>query len=170
MNILIEEIEPASIDGNHMSGLVREVLEREGVTDGQVTVAFIDDAAIQSLNMRFLARDRITDVLAFSLGEPGEPLEGEIYISVETARRNSAEYSVSLERELSLLVIHGLLHLAGYDDSTTAKRRVMRDREQTYLDRFRAGETVAYVPSAEDAEDIGRDDVEIPSPRLTATD
>ncbi|MCH8328090.1 MAG: rRNA maturation RNase YbeY, partial [Candidatus Marinimicrobia bacterium] len=78
-----------------------------------------------------------TDVIAFELNGTGEPLEAEIYISVDRARENCATYGETLERELRRLVIHGSLHLMGESDATLAEQGTMRRLEDSYLDAVR---------------------------------
>jgi probable rRNA maturation factor len=101
-----------------LRGLAVRVLSRLGVAAGEVGVLFCDDATIRSLNRQFRGKDRPTDVLSFSAGfaqEDGPPYLGDVAISLETARRQAAEVGVSTETELSTLLVHGILHLAGYD-------------------------------------------------------
>lgn len=79
----------------------------------ELSVTFVTDAAIAVLNSRYLKRSDPTDVLAFSLGD--DPLVGDIYVSVETARRNATQFGIPLMEELLRLVIHGTLHVMGHD-------------------------------------------------------
>lgn len=93
-------------------------LERVGVGGGEVGVLFCDDETIRDLNHRFRFKDRATDVLAFPGDPPVEgssPYLGDVAISLETASRQAAEAGHGVERELAILLIHGLLHLCGYD-------------------------------------------------------
>ena len=98
--------------------LARRSLERLGVRNGEVGVLVCDDATIRRLNSHFRRMDRATDVLSFPGGfeQPDGPTYvGDIAISLETARRQAAEAGVAPERELGCLLLHGLLHLCGYD-------------------------------------------------------
>lgn len=87
---------------------------------GVVSVTLIDDLNIGRVHLQFMDDPSPTDVITFPYGE-----EGEILISVETAERQALEYGVSVERELVLYLIHGLLHLSGYEDGTEASRSEM---------------------------------------------
>lgn len=106
--------------------------------DEEVNCIFTDNDRIRELNARFRARDIPTDVLAFSFAE-GEGaafrkmLLGDIYISVEMAEENARTYEKELKHEIALLLVHGLLHLLGYDDESEGERKVMRAKEQRYL-------------------------------------
>jgi probable rRNA maturation factor len=94
---------------------VRAALARAGVSRGEVSLTFLDDRGIRALNRDYLGRDRPTDVIAFSLHEPGDPPLGDVYVGYEQARRQAGELTVPLEEELLRLAIHGTLHVLGYD-------------------------------------------------------
>ena len=121
------------LERRKVSATVRRVLRGEGVTEAEISIACVDDAAIQMLNERFLRHQGPTDVITFPLSAPGTLLVGEIVLSAETAKRVAGELDNDVEREVLLYVIHGLLHLCGYDDHTPAQRRQMRARERYYL-------------------------------------
>ncbi|MBD3284873.1 rRNA maturation RNase YbeY [candidate division WOR-3 bacterium] len=91
--------------------LARRVLRAEGSKKG-VNIVLGDDETLADLNKRFKGREEATDVLAFDFAE--EDFLGEVYVSLDRARKQAAEYDVSLENEVRRLVIHGLLHLLGY--------------------------------------------------------
>ncbi len=113
--------------------LVERVLRGEKMRRAAVNVVFISDRAMKTLNRAYLRHDRTTDVITFPLESRRGEVEGEIYISADQARRQSAEYRVTLSQELNRLVVHGALHLAGYDDRTAAERLRMRRLEDRYL-------------------------------------
>ena len=97
---------------------------------------FIDDAYIRRLNREYRHLDRATDVLSFKMDDdttPDQDLLGEIYISMDRARDQAVRYHVSVDEELQRLIVHGCLHLLGYDHRRTAERRVMRQKEAHYL-------------------------------------
>ena len=93
---------------------VRHTLEHEGFDMAEMSVTLLDDAGISALNRQYLDREGPTDVIAFSLGEPLEPL-GDIYIGYQQAERQCIEHGVPLREELSRLAIHGTLHVLGHD-------------------------------------------------------
>ncbi len=102
----------------------------------ELSVALVDDAAMQRLNRQFRRVNRPTDVLAFAMregepmaeGPPGPELLGDVVISVDTARRQAAERQRPLLDELTLLLAHGLLHLLGHDHGTDRTERAMAAR------------------------------------------
>lgn len=111
----------------------RHALAVEGVTAATLGIALLDDAAMSRLHRDFMADDSPTDVLTFPMSEPGEPLAGEIAIGVETAIRQAASHRTTPRDEVLLYVIHGVLHLCGYDDRTAAAARRMRRRQAELL-------------------------------------
>lgn len=120
---------------------VRKCLELEGFeVSAEVSIVLVDDVRMQELNRQYRGLDRPTDVMAFSqlegdgLQTPGSAtVLGDVVISVDTAQRQADENAHSLDEELSLLLIHGTLHLLGYDDETDAGALEMRQRENTVL-------------------------------------
>lgn len=110
------------------------VLEGEDIKEAEVSLAFVDNMTIQRLNKRYLQHDEPTDVLSFPLSEPNSRrLVGELVIGAEVAKAQAEMRGHSVEAELALYVIHGLLHLCGYDDKTPAGAAAMHQRERYYL-------------------------------------
>lgn len=104
--------------------------------NAELRIVFVDDDKIHNLNKRFLRHDKVTDVLSFPLEEQEGVIEGEIYVCIDQAERQAREYGVSIHQEISRLVIHGLLHLIGYDDTTPAKKSAMKEKEDSYLEQL----------------------------------
>ena len=102
---------PASV----LESAVRHALRAEGVEEGEVSVALLDDAAIRTLNLDHLGHDDPTDVLAFALHGAGEPVLGDLYLGAAQACRQAAEEGIDEVEELVRLAIHGTLHLLGWD-------------------------------------------------------
>ena len=118
-----------------MERTVRSVLRAEGIVKAEVSIVFTDGRYSRTINRKYLGRDYSTDVLAFPL-EEGETLEGELYVNIDKARQQAREYAVSLANELGRLVIHGMLHLTGYDDRTRRGAEAMRKKEDATLERL----------------------------------
>jgi probable rRNA maturation factor len=130
--------EIVSIDRAHMRQVVRTVLAGEDVTDYEISLAFVDNPTIHRLNLRYLQHDEPTDVLSFPLSElSASKLAGELVLGVEVAVEQAAARGHDVQTELTLYVIHGLLHLCGYDDHDDADRAAMRQRERHYLQQLR---------------------------------
>jgi probable rRNA maturation factor len=115
---------------------VRRVLElaltMEG-REGVLSVLVTGDPEMRKLNARFAAKDALTDVLAFVYDAGPDCVEGEIIVNAELAARQAASRPHSAEGELVLYLVHGLLHLVGYDDHDPEQTRRMREREQAIL-------------------------------------
>ena len=106
------------------------VFEEEGhVFQGTLSIVLVNDSTIQNLNRRFLQKNNPTDVIAFPLHDGDDDVWGEIYISTDRAKEQAEFYKVSFETELMRLVIHGTLHLIGYDDADEKSSGKMKERE-----------------------------------------
>lgn len=116
--------------------VVIAVLHGEDVPAAEISVAIVDDREIHELNRRFLDHDYPTDVLSFVLEQNNDFLEGEIIVSGDTARIRGLDEGWSAAEELTLYLVHGTLHLLGYDDTSTDARATMRQREDFHLSRL----------------------------------
>jgi probable rRNA maturation factor len=110
--------------------------------DAELEVVLTGDAMIARLNRRFLGHRGPTDVLTFP-GERrlGDPVVGEVIISVERARAQAAAARWSVGREVALLLVHGVLHLGGYDDHSRRAAAAMRERERVVLAKVFRGDS-----------------------------
>lgn len=125
-----------NVDRERLRVLVRNVLIGERVAAAEVSITLVDDAAIREINRRHLGHDWPTDVITFSLAEPGDrAVDAELVVSAEMAARTAAELQVDPAAELSLYLVHGLLHLCGFDDLTPDDAARMRLREAEVLAR-----------------------------------
>jgi len=122
------------VDPAELTDLVRAVLIAEGHRSAAISIAMVDQAAIHTINRSHLGHDWPTDVISFPLSEPDElVLTGELIISAEMAAATAAEMRVDPRDELALYVVHGLLHLCGYDDLSEPEAVRMRRREGELL-------------------------------------
>lgn len=110
-------------------------LEKEGFNTGIIEIILLSDIAITKVNIEFLGHHYPTDVITFTQ-EKKNSLSGSVYIGIETVIKNSILHNVSVKNELYRVVIHGVLHLAGYIDLTEEDRRVMREKEDYYLEEI----------------------------------
>jgi probable rRNA maturation factor len=112
-----------SMDCAYWRRFAERALDAIGLEGAVATVVFVSDRTIKRLNRQFRGRDAATDVLSFPMAEdpvdrrPEEPL-GDVVVSVERAAEQAAEHGLSFEREVAQLILHGLLHLCGYDHET----------------------------------------------------
>jgi probable rRNA maturation factor len=102
---------------------VEATCRSQSVKDAEISVALLDDAGMDALSRAHLNKPGTTDVLAFALYDPGEPVLGDVYVGVEQAARQAADVGVSLREELVRLVVHGTLHVLGFDHPEDAEAR-----------------------------------------------
>jgi len=122
-----------SLDVKEVRRVVRRVQRQEG-QDLALSLVFVDDRRIRELNRRFLGRNTVTDVLAF----PGEPV-AEVIVNAEKAVSEAQKRGLEPSAELMLYVIHGVLHLLGYDDQSASAVKLMRRREAELLEALGYG-------------------------------
>ena len=127
-----------AIDGDRLVAAARMVLEEEGISRATLSIAVLSDKAIRQLNRRYLQHDYATDVLSFLLDSGSGWLEGEIVVSADTAATQAPQYGFSPQDELLLYIVHGALHLVGFDDTTPTARRKMQARQRRYLRRLQS--------------------------------
>jgi len=136
-SIDISDQSPASADlHERLRAALAAVLAGGGVEQAEVSLAIVDDPTIHQLNRQYLNHDEPTDVLSFLFEREGSRLEGEIVVSRDTAARSAPAYGWRAEDELLLYVIHGGLHLVGFDDTTADAAAEMRRQEKHYLEPF----------------------------------
>ena len=111
------------------------VLSAEHVAGAEITIILVDDEYIKRLNKDFLSQNDTTDVISFHLDDiqSKDFLEGEVYANLDQIERQALDYSVSFSNELVRIVIHGILHLIGYDDQTLSDKETMTMKEDYYL-------------------------------------
>ncbi len=102
----------------------------------ELNYIFCSDRRLLEINRQFLQHDFYTDIITFPLSDPGHPINGEIYISVDRVRDNAATFGSSIQRELLRVIFHGALHLCGYKDKTPREKKLMRKMEDVYLELF----------------------------------
>jgi probable rRNA maturation factor len=112
------------------------VLQDSTFSSAAISLVVVDDETIHDLNRRHLEHDWPTDVLSFVLEDDGDHLEGEVILSADIAATTADELGNSAAEEQLLYVIHGMLHLVGYDDKSEADAHEMRAAEARYLQQF----------------------------------
>jgi probable rRNA maturation factor len=128
-----------------LRGIADEAAQRLGISSSsELSLLLVDNEYIKELNFMYRGKDEATDVLSFAMNELGEEepeleelddinMLGDIVISVEQAWHQSQEYGHSLERELGYLLVHGLLHLLGYDHESEREQKLMREWEEKIM-------------------------------------
>lgn len=99
---------------------------------GEISIIFCSDSYILEINRKYLSHDYYTDIITFDYCE-GDTLSGDLFISIDSVRENAEEYGTEFDNELNRVIIHGLLHLIGYDDHSEKDIAQMRNKENYYL-------------------------------------
>jgi probable rRNA maturation factor len=129
-----------AISRERVAELARRVLRAEGVPDALLSITFLPRARMAALNRRHLGHRGATDVISFALGRAGDaaPVVGDVYVCPEVARENAAAHGVGVREELARLVVHGTLHVLGYDHPDDERRTMspMWRRQEQLVARF----------------------------------
>jgi rRNA maturation RNase YbeY len=117
---------------------ILKVISEEGKFSGDLNFILADDEFIKKINNDYLNHNWYTDVISFNYEEK-EGINGEIYISVDTVRRNAEEYGTGYNNEMLRVIIHGVLHLCGYEDRSEREKEIMHLREDYCMNRYFKG-------------------------------
>jgi probable rRNA maturation factor len=135
-NILIQNHHSSlrlPISRSSIQALVSQVLTKEGTLLNSLDLNFVDSNEMRKINKNFLNHNYDTDVITFTYENEKDNLEGEIVISSEKVKKNAKFYDVSNVQELKRVIIHGCLHLAGYNDKTKKQKEIINNKENFYL-------------------------------------
>ncbi|MCQ2164321.1 MAG: rRNA maturation RNase YbeY [Bacteroidales bacterium] len=111
---------------------LKMVIESEIKKTGDISIIFCSDNYILDVNMKYLQHDYFTDIITFDYCE-GNRISGDLFISIDSVRENAIHYGVDFETELDRVMVHGVLHLIGYDDHSPEDIAVMREKENYYI-------------------------------------
>ena len=136
LDIACVNLQAQPVDEQRLMKAVRAVLRSAQIARGEISLTIVDDARMQELNREHLEHDYPTDVLSFLLDRSDDRLDGEIIVSADYAAAEADRYGWGKENELLLYVVHGALHLIGYDDTTPEAAAEMRAQERLQLATF----------------------------------
>ena len=114
--------------------VVKVVQRTEGRNFRSISIVFTTSVFIRCINKKFLKHDYATDIITFRMGK--QTPEAELYVNLDMAASQAHAYGVTYSQEVCRLIVHGMLHLCGFNDGTKAQRASMRKRENTYLQRL----------------------------------
>lgn len=115
---------------------INRLIRKEGHRSKTINYIFCSDKYLLDFNRKYLNHNYYTDVITFRLSEERQPLEGEIYISVDRVRDNATSLAEKVNIELHRVIFHGTLHLCGYRDKTKKERMMMKEKENMYLNEY----------------------------------
>ena len=120
-------------DRTRLKAFLRLLFQKEKTKLAGLQYIFCSDERLLEINKQFLNHDYYTDIITFNLSEVNQPINAEIYISVDRVRENAREFNSSVQKELHRVIFHGALHLCGYRDKTRKDESEMRKMEEKYL-------------------------------------
>ena len=119
-------------DESMISEWITKVVEEENCKLEEINYIFCDDKYLHKLNVEFLNHDTLTDIISFDYSV-GKILQGDIFISTERVTDNAKDFDTSFDDELHRVIVHGVLHYCGYKDKSEADAKLMREKENFYL-------------------------------------
>ena len=134
--IEISDQQQRPVDFEDCISVARMILDDFGFDQSEISIALVDDPTIRDLNKQYLNHDYETDVISFVLEESDTALTGQLLVSTDTAEKMGQKIGVPMQHEVLLYVIHGMLHLVGFDDTDPESAEKMRAAEADYLSRF----------------------------------
>ncbi len=137
INFYFEDIKKFFIKEVLYREWIFEIIGSEGFSPGFLNFIFTSDEYLLKINKNYLGHDYYTDVIAFDYTKQNDQeLSGDVFISIERVRENSEIYRQNFDFELRRVIAHGVLHLLGYGDSTVEEKKIMKEKENMYLDKF----------------------------------
>ncbi len=136
INFFSEEIDFQLENEEKTSNWLQKIANKEGFIVAAINYIFCDDEYLHKINMEYLNHDTYTDIITFdnSEDEDEQVLEGDIFISVDRVKENSKELKTTFEQEIHRVMVHGILHLIGYDDHSVEDKQAMRNKEDEALE------------------------------------
>jgi rRNA maturation RNase YbeY len=117
---------------NEVKCLIEKVIRKENKIPGDLNFIVTNDKIVRKMNVEYLGHNYFTDVIAFNYSE-NDILNGEVYISIDTVKRNAFKYKVKFYSEIIRVMIHGTLHLCGLDDNSEEEKNIMRELEDKWI-------------------------------------
>ncbi len=121
------------LNRNVLKAFIEKMFRLERKQLKQLNVIFCTDDALLAVNREFLNHDYYTDIITFPLSSEGQPVEAELYISIDRVRENAEKHEINFSMELHRVIFHGCLHLTGYNDKSSQQIKKIRKREDHYL-------------------------------------
>ncbi len=135
VSFFFEECKKFSFDRKRITSDINDIIKSENFKSGKVSVIFCSDDYLLNINREYLNHDYYTDIITFNYGEENL-VSGDLFISVERVADNSVQYNQTFENELYRVIYHGILHLVGFDDKEEASEKLMKLKEDFYLNKF----------------------------------
>ena len=128
-----DNVEKPDIDENWIRSICENILKDNNQPEAVITIIFSNDSKLRKLKIEYFDNDVLTDTISFNLEDEGDPIEGEIYISLERVAENSQTYKQDFIMECKRVIIHSCLHLLGFDDQLPEEKKEMTRLEDYYI-------------------------------------
>ncbi len=132
INFFFEDIQPFSIQKNHIEKYIIELISNEVKKCGEISIVFTSDNYLLEMNKEYLNHDYFTDIITFDYVE-NDLISGDLFISFDRLKDNAKKFNIEVVREVYRVVFHGILHLTGYNDKTDEEQKLMTEKENFYL-------------------------------------
>ncbi len=132
LSFFFEKIEPVKIQKEAVQNAIDFLIENEKKQPGEISVIFCSDEYLLKINEQYLNHNYYTDIVTFDYVE-NSVISGDLFISLDRIKENSAQFNVAFKEELYRVILHGVLHLVGYKDKTATEKKLMRGKEDFYL-------------------------------------
>lgn len=133
-----EDISTFELDQDFAGRQIKQLINEEKKETGDISVIFCSDRYLLEMNKKHLNHDYFTDIITFNYVED-DVISGDLFISADRIRENAGKFNVTFLEELYRVILHGILHLVGYNDKTSEEKKVMKDKENYYLGKIEFG-------------------------------
>ncbi len=136
VNFFYVDVKPTLANRLALKVFIQKLFDTEKKKLSNLSCIFCTDEYLLGINRDYLKHNFYTDIITFPLSQPGVPIEGEIYISMDRVKENAKLLGLSFKEELHRVIFHGALHLCGYKDKKPAEQKLMRQKENEYLAKY----------------------------------
>ena len=133
INFFSEQIRFKLSNPRKTTSWIKSAIKKEGCVLNSLNYIFCSDEYLKQINVQFLNHKTYTDIITFNFNPTEGEIEGEIYISIDRVRENAKTFETSFQTELHRVIIHGVLHLIGFNDKSKTEKATMRKKEDSYL-------------------------------------
>lgn len=120
-----------------LHSLVNNIVNDLGISLSSLEINFIDSEMMLKINRKYLSHNYSTDIITFNYSDEASNIDGEIFISVDDAAENARKYKVKFIEEIGRLIVHGILHLIGYDDTSSSQKKIMKKEENRLINSYK---------------------------------
>lgn len=133
IGFFFEEVSIPGFSEKEIREWIIGLIENEGKVPGDISFIFCNDQYLYQMNVQYLQHDTLTDIITFDYCQENGNISGDLFISIDRVGENARELNLSFNQELKRVMVHGVLHLMGYNDKDSAQQAAMRQKENYYL-------------------------------------